>query len=227
MKEWDVCPKCGARRIVVCRYCNTIGDNFPLADLDLILPAEHAESVAENYNTKEDEYDDGNEVSVAEKSFLADSLGSAFGGGGTMIQTERPDDSENDEKEEDKEHKCKCNAHGHCSHEMVKLSHPIDDAPEIDENTEEYPLAVQCPCCEEVLYPQFLNVCKKCGHEFEDGIDEESIPDAHFYVPGEYVSDENEDEDENEENDGEPKTTGCCVMLLAVTAMSLAWKFFC
>ena len=220
MKDWDVCPKCGARRIVICRYCNTIGDNFPLADLDLLLPPEHAESVAENYNTKEDTYDDGEEVSIAAKSFLAASLGSAFGGGGAEIQTVPSEESEKSEKEQ----KCKGDCHGHCSHEMVKLTKPIDDAPEIDENAEEYPLAVQCPCCDEVLYPQFLSVCKRCGHEFEDGIDEETIPDAHFYVPGEYDSKEDEDEDED---DDQPGAAGCCVLLFAVTAMSLVWKFFC
>lgn len=219
MKEWDVCPECGARRIVVCRYCNTIGDNFPLADLDLILPAEHAENVAENYNTEEDTYDDREEVSIAAKSFLATSLGSAFGGGGASIQTVPSEESE----ETDHEHKHKCGGQCHCSHEMVKLTKPIDDAPEIDEDTEEYPLAVQCPCCEEVLYPQFLNVCHKCGYEFEDGIDEETIPNAHFYVPGEYGS----KEDEDEEDEDQPGAAGCCVLLLAVTVMSLAWKFFC
>ncbi len=186
----------------------------------MLLPPEHAESVAENYNTKEDAYDDGEEVSIAAKSFLAASLGSAFGGGGAEIQTVPSEESEKSEKEQ----KCKGDCHGHCSHEMVKLTKPIDDAPEIDENAEEYPLAVQCPCCEEVLYPQFLNVCKRCGHEFEDGIDEESIPDAHFYVPGEYDSKEDEDEDED---DDQPGAAGCCVLLFAVTAMSLVWKFFC
>ena len=124
----------------------------------------------------------------------------------------------------EKEQKCKGDCHGHCSHEMVKLTKPIDDAPEIDENAEEYPLAVQCPCCDEVLYPQFLSVCKRCGHEFEDGIDEESIPDAHFYVPGEYDSKKDEDDDEDDEQSG---AAGCCVMLFALTAMNLLWKFFC
>ncbi len=223
MKDWDVCPECGARRIVVCRYCNTIGDNFPLADLDLILPAEHAESLAENYNTEEDAYDDGEEVSIAEKSFLADSLGSAFGGGGANIQTVQPEESA-DANKENQASQHKCGGQCHCSHEMVKLTKPIDDAPEIDENAEEYPLAVQCPCCDEVLYPQFLKVCKKCGHEFEDGIDEETIPDAHFYVPGEYDSQKDEDEDED---DDQPGAAGCCVLLFALTAMSLLWKFFC
>lgn len=220
MKSWDVCPECGARRIAVCRFCNTIGDDFPLADLDLILPPEHAENVAETYNSDEDQYDDGEEPPVAVKPFLADALGSAFAGEGIRVETETPEEEhqckchEHAEGEE-KEHQCKCESQAPKKrHEMVTLSHPLDLDPEVPENAEEYPLTVMCPCCDEALYPQFLNVCRRCGHQFQDGVDPDSVPDAHFYVPEENEDDEDDDADST---DGSNAAVGCCLSFLCLT----------
>ncbi len=243
MKPWDVCPECGARRIAVCRFCNTIGDRFPLADLDLVLPPEHAESVAERYNTAEDCYDDGDGSPIVAKSFLGDSLGSAFGGGSVAIQSENlPEEN----PAPPNAHQC---CHGHGNHaeghecqcakqrvapetqpekpqsmtkrrDLVELSHPLDLDPEVAEDAEEYPLAVMCPCCDELLYPQFLNQCRRCGREFPDGLSLEEIGDAVFYRP-----ENDESDDENDENSskrrGASEPTGCCLMALGFVAVAL------
>ncbi|MDO4628961.1 MAG: hypothetical protein Q4C70_07230 [Planctomycetia bacterium] len=286
MKPWDVCPECGARRIAVCRFCNTIGDRFPLADLDLVLPPEHAESVAERYNTAEDCYDDGDGSPVVAKSFLADSLGSAFGGGNTMIQSENaPEETVPAENNpQTPTHHC-CHGHGEVHHadghqcchghgdshecqcakkrakqeaqdaqntqnsqsaqaqpakpqsmtrrrDLVELSHPLDLDPEVAEDAEEYPLAVMCPCCDELLYPQFLSQCRHCGHEFSDGLDLEELGDTVFYRPEDDENGEDdyddEDYDEGDENTpkhrkGAPEPAGCCLMLLGIITAAIMW----
>ncbi len=266
MKPWDVCPECGARRIAVCRFCNTIGDRFPLADLDLVLPPEHAESVAERYNTAEDWYDDGEGSPVVAKSFLATSLGSAFGGGSMAIQSE---DVPEENPTPKTTHEC-CHGHGNhaegheCCHghgnhaeghecqcakkraeqeaqnaqnaqpvasekpqsmarrrDLVELSHPLDIDPEVAEDAEEYPLAVMCPCCDELLYPQFLNQCRHCGHEFSDGLELEELGDTVFYRPEE--EEDVEDDDETVGRNGVPQPTGCCLMLLGLITPVIWW----
>lgn len=247
MKKWDVCPQCGARRIAICRFCNTIGDNFPLADLDLILPPEHAESVAEQYNTKEDMYDDGESLPAAAQPFLASALGSAFASN-IEVKTEEnaEENAENPEEhscsaqDPEKEHSCRCQNQPQPQkrHDFVALSNPLDVDPEIAEDAEEYPLAVMCPCCDELLYPQFLKTCK-CGHEFPDGVELESLSDAHFYVPEENEVEDDEEYDEDSDSDDEeeetgdsthrsarPDTAGCCLMFLGmITTGSLLWFF--
>ncbi len=241
MKKWDVCPECGARRVAYCRFCNTLGDRFPLADLDLILPPEHAESVAARYNSKEDRFDDGEEDTPdAVQPFLADALsGSAFAGAGISLEGVIPraavmnavvEDTLTANNNEGGEHRCRCHEEGaeggerktvkrqvaSCHRSMVGLSQPLDEDPEIENGEEEYPLAVMCPCCDELLYPQFLKFCRKCGHEFPDGIDQETASQGTFYVPQE-DEDDTDDEDENESDDskrsGKPEPVGCCLMI--------------
>ncbi len=260
MKEWDVCPECGARRIAICRFCNTIGDHFPLADLDLVLPPEHAESVAEKFSSKEDSYDDEETPSVAAQPFLADSLGSAFASKIEVKTEETSCESDvhegtnaSDASGAEKEHSCKCQNTNPAAkrHEFVTLSNPLDADPDVAEDAEEYPLAVMCPCCDELLYPQFLKKCSGCGHEFPDGVELESIEDAHFYVPEDDEDDSDEDfdedsdEDDDEENDDDesggtvgPKQTrksksssrpdagGCCLMFLGVLTTGTFFWFF-
>jgi len=302
MKKWDICPECGARRVAYCRFCNTLGDQFPLADLDLILPPEHAESVVFQYNSKDDRFDDGEEdTSGAVQPFLAAALGgSAFAGAGISLEGVIPraavmnaaaiDTLEamktvaNREEEHqcrchgeghgegdhqcrchgeghgegdhqcrchgeghgEGDHQCRCHGEGHgegdhqcrchgkdtegggerktvkrqvasCHRSMVDLSQPLDEDPEVGDDAEEYPLAVMCPCCDELLYPQFLKVCRQCGHEFPDGIDSETASQGTYYVPRE---DDWDDEDEEEGNSskrsGKPEPAGCCLMLIGL-----------
>ena len=288
MKKWDICPECGARRVAYCRFCNTLGDQFPLADLDLILPPEHAESVVFQYNSKDDRFDDGEEdTSGAVQPFLAAALGgSAFAGAGISLEGVIPRaavmnaaaidtlEAMKTVANREEEHQCRCHGEGHgegghqcrchgeghgegghqcrchgeghgegdhqcrchgkdtegggerktvkrqvasCHRSMVDLSQPLDEDPEVGDDAEEYPLAVMCPCCDELLYPQFLKVCRQCGHEFPDGIDSETASQGTYYVPRE---DDWDDEDEEEGNSskrsGKPEPAGCCLMLIGL-----------
>ena len=252
MKSWDVCPECGARRIAYCRFCNTIGDRFPLADLDLIVPQEGDEM-----------YDDGAFTPDAVKSFLAGNLGSAMAGsigsalaGATFANTADTISVGNPHYAPDG-HSCQCghghehahgNAHGHscrCGHPQTQepqekgrpdyrlmasnLSQPLDSDPELDPYSDEYPLAVMCPCCDELLYPQFLKECRTCGHVFEDGITLENPSAAHFHDPSkdpkvEIIEDEDDDDDDYEPEDGHPGKpgSGCCLMLIAA-GLGILW----
>jgi len=260
MKKWEICPECGARRVAYCRFCNTLGDQFPLADLDLILPPEHAESVVFQYNSKDDRFDDGEEdTSGAVQPFLAAALGgSAFAGAGISLEGVIPRaavmnaaaidtlEAMKTVANREEEHQCRCHGEGHgegdhqcrchgkdtegggerktvkrqvasCHRSMVDLSQPLDEDPEVGDDAEEYPLAVMCPCCDELLYPQFLKVCRQCGHEFPDGIDSETASQGTYYVPRE---DDWDDEDEEEGNSskrsGKPEPAGCCLMLIGL-----------
>lgn len=306
MKQWDVCPECGARRVAYCRFCNTLGDRFPLADLDLILPPEHAESVTARYNSKEDRFDDDGEDSSSDavQPFLGSALsGSVFAGAGMSLEGVIPraavinaavadtltassaSDSHGEHRcychgehggEHDGEHRCRCregnggehngehrcrchegnetgneagneagNENGErktvkrqvasCHRSMVGLSQPLDEDPEIGNDEEEYPLAVMCPCCDELLYPQFLKFCRNCGHEFPDGIDRETASQGTFYTPSEddedgYDEDDWEDDSDGDDSDGngekrsgQPESAGCCLMIIGLCLGALGF----
>lgn len=233
MKSWDVCPECGARRIAYCRFCNTMGDQFPLAELEWILPPDYAENAGSE-----------DASSPAVQSFLVGMLGSAFAGGGDVgIQSVTP----NAQTNAPHQHGGNCGSGGSCSCQNpptrgmkksksvmgVELSQPLDEDPELEAGAEEYPLAVMCPCCDELLYPQFLNVCR-CGHKFPDGIDRESIGGAEFYVPEKDSrrANSNDEEDEEDEeygneygsSDGEQqKGCGMTAMILLLVLVGILW----
>ncbi len=256
MKSWDVCPECGARRIAYCRFCNTIGDHFPLAELDLILPQEDDEM-----------YDDGAFTPDAVKSFLAGNIGSAMAGnigtalaGGTFANSVYTTDTisvgnqQNAHGGANGGHFGCCengHAHGHahgghscrCSQPQTpqtpgkgrpdyrlmvsELSQPLDMDPELDPYTDEYPLAVMCPCCDELLYPQFLKECRSCGHVFEDGITLEDPSAAHFHDPSkdpkvEIIEDESDDDYGPEDGHPGKPGSGCCLMLIAA-GLGVLW----
>ena len=75
---------------------------------------------------------------------------------------------------------CSCQAKWRPS---VRLIDPLEPLPEVDAEAGEYPLAVKCPVCDEILLPKFLDTCQECGHVFEDGIaknprKKEKLPDG-------------------------------------------------
>ncbi|MDO4576455.1 MAG: hypothetical protein Q4D98_14715 [Planctomycetia bacterium] len=154
MRPWETCPECGKRRTVVCRFCGTRGDDFPLADPQTLV-------VPEKIHLS---YDDGSEDGVIAGSPLYSSLGPSYGP--TELKLENCTCGHN-ASEGTGEKGCDC--HSHTPKTSLKLSDPLDRDPEVSEDDVYFPLAVLCPCCHEVLYPKFLNLCETCGHLFPDG----------------------------------------------------------
>ncbi|MDO4551149.1 MAG: hypothetical protein Q4C96_07860 [Planctomycetia bacterium] len=85
MKPWPVCPECGTKRMAECRFCKTLGDHFPLADLKYVIPQEEIfQREVENGELRESSENwDGTVV----KSFLGTSLGVPYGES-VKLQTE-------------------------------------------------------------------------------------------------------------------------------------------
>lgn len=177
MKAWPVCPECGAKRVAVCRFCKTEGDDFPLAEMEYIMPgADGPESVPEDRVTLEaqsrqhitehplappDAQDSQGDATII-KPLLVSTLGVAYASE-IKLQTEYDTIPAAEPHNCGGHHGDACKKH----YEMVKLRDPLDD-PEHD--GEQCPLMVMCPECGELITPRFLYTCQQCEHIFPDGV---------------------------------------------------------
>ncbi|MDO5113350.1 MAG: hypothetical protein Q4E67_03150 [Planctomycetia bacterium] len=167
MQPWETCPICGTRRTVVCPYCHTEGNQFPLADPETMTIRENVPEGNEEDGASQEE-----DAEIVAKPFLAESLGVAYS---SEIRLENVPD----------EKRCSCGKEGKNScqtpHSSLKLVDPLEKDPELDPTQNTLPLAVMCPVCDEFLYPKFLDTCQHCGHPFANGISRMAKREEDFY----------------------------------------------
>ncbi|MDO4569893.1 MAG: hypothetical protein Q4D38_05895 [Planctomycetia bacterium] len=163
MKPWETCPQCGTKRIAVCRFCGTKGDDFPVANLDYLIPRAEESNSSQHDSCQHNrdaiqcqEEPVGSDVIAG--STLAESLGPAYA---TEIRM-----TAEDEQGHASTGSCSCGTKQTTS---LKLVDPLDKDPDISTD-EEHPLAVMCPCCDELIYPKYLDTCAYCSYHFPDGI---------------------------------------------------------
>lgn len=177
MKAWPVCPQCGVKRVAVCRFCKTEGDDFPLAEMEYIMPgadgptqvpedrvtleAQSRQYITEHPLAPPDMQESPDDITIV-KPLLVSTLGVAYA-------SEIKLHTEYDTAPAAEPHDCAGHHGDACKkhYEMVKLHDPLDD-PEHDGQL--CPLMVMCPECGELITPRFLHTCRECDHEFPDGV---------------------------------------------------------
>ena len=175
MKPWPICPECGAKRVAVCRFCKTQGNNFPPADMEYVLPPGESVPPPEKENAALEDADGRNVADTWDgtvtKTFIGGVLGTPYGET-AKLHPACGCGHDHAASEKPAHEGCGCSRGG-----SLKLTDPLDETPEYDPDAdEECPLMVMCPECGELIYPRFLNRCSKCDHEFQDGV--EGRPDT-------------------------------------------------
>ena len=167
MKPWPECPCCRTKRTVVCPYCKTEGNDFPLAELSTLSAPDMTQR---NLMYKADCYGHGEDPNVIVDPYplSPDWVGMTLGQTKMRLESEPIPQAESSER-------CQGHEEGNCSCRdperltSLKLVDPLDKLPAVEPGTE-YPLTVKCPVCDELLLPKFLDTCTQCGYTFSDGV---------------------------------------------------------